>query len=57
MLDKDNNYDSNRLESLVKILLDCLEKVDLRNFHVLGKIYQYIVIGKSSSSIRDSLIG
>jgi hypothetical protein len=31
------DYDSNKLESLLKILLCCLEKIDLKNFHALGK--------------------
>ncbi|KAI8434892.1 hypothetical protein MSG28_003373 [Choristoneura fumiferana] len=31
-----DDFDSGRLESLVKILLACLERVDLRNFHMLG---------------------
>ncbi|KAI8434894.1 hypothetical protein MSG28_003373 [Choristoneura fumiferana] len=30
-----DDFDSGRLESLVKILLACLERVDLRNFHML----------------------
>lgn len=36
-LEYHNDYDSNRLESLVKILLTCLQKIDLKNFHMLGK--------------------
>lgn len=37
MLEYHNDYDCNRLESLVKILLACLQKIDLKNFHMLGK--------------------
>lgn len=33
-----DDFDSSRLESLLKILLACLAKVDLRNFHMLGKL-------------------
>ncbi|KAM3963108.1 rotatin [Aphomia sociella] len=29
-------YDSSKLESLLKILMACLEKIDLKNFHMLG---------------------
>ncbi|XP_072943902.1 rotatin-like [Epargyreus clarus] len=36
LLEHDDGYDSNRMESLLKILLACLESVDLKNFHMLG---------------------
>ncbi|XP_063620705.1 rotatin-like [Cydia splendana] len=36
LLESYDDFDSSRLESLVKILLACLEKIDLRNFHMLG---------------------
>ncbi|CAD0196842.1 unnamed protein product [Chrysodeixis includens] len=36
MLENWEDYDSHKLESLLKILLVCLEKIDLRNFHILG---------------------
>lgn len=31
------DYDSNRWESLLKILLACLDKINLKDFHMLGK--------------------
>ncbi|KAL4710717.1 hypothetical protein ACJJTC_004362 [Scirpophaga incertulas] len=31
------DYDSNKLESLLKILLSCLDRIELKNFHALGK--------------------
>lgn len=34
-----DDYDTHRLESLVKILLACLSRIDLKNFHKLGKLY------------------
>lgn len=37
MLEYFDEYDSSRMESLVKILLACLDRVDLKNFHMLGK--------------------
>lgn len=37
ILEYHNDYDSNRLESLVRILLTCVHKIDLKNFHMLGK--------------------
>ncbi|KAJ8722655.1 hypothetical protein PYW07_003835 [Mythimna separata] len=38
MLENRDDYDSHKLESLLKILLACLEKIDLKNFHMLGYI-------------------
>ena len=35
------DYTSSKMESLLKILLTCLERVDLKNFHMLGK-YSFI---------------
>ncbi|XP_060800326.1 rotatin [Amyelois transitella] len=35
MLETDD-YDTNKMESLMKILMACLEKIDLKNFHMLG---------------------
>lgn len=31
-----DDYDSSKLESLLKILLACLVRIDLKNFHALG---------------------
>lgn len=42
MLENWEDYDSLKLESLLKILLACLEKIDLRNFHILGKFVFYL---------------
>lgn len=39
MLEHWDDYDSYKLESLIKILLACLDKIDLKNFHMLGKLY------------------
>lgn len=36
LLDKCEDYSSAKLETLMKILLACLERVDLKNFHMLG---------------------
>lgn len=37
LLERYDDFDTNQMESLIKILLTCLERVDLKNFHVLGK--------------------
>ncbi|KOB65431.1 putative rotatin, partial [Operophtera brumata] len=36
MLESHDDYDSGKMESLLKILLACLERIDLKNFHMLG---------------------
>ncbi|XP_038215912.1 rotatin-like [Zerene cesonia] len=36
LLEESQDYSSSQLESLLKILLSCLERVDLKNFHMLG---------------------
>ncbi|CAG4911339.1 unnamed protein product [Colias eurytheme] len=36
LLEESQDYSSSQLESLLKILLACLERVDLKNFHMLG---------------------
>ncbi|XP_053625820.1 rotatin-like [Plodia interpunctella] len=33
---ENDDYDTNKMESLLKILITCLERVDLKNFHMLG---------------------
>ncbi|XP_059057157.1 rotatin-like [Achroia grisella] len=42
MLLEYDDYDSSKLESLLKILLACLEKIDLKNFHMLGYLNELI---------------
>ncbi|CAG9783815.1 unnamed protein product [Diatraea saccharalis] len=37
------DYDTGKLESLLKIMVSCLERIDLKNFHVLG-INLYVII-------------
>lgn len=37
LVEQRGNYTSSKMESLLKILLTCLERIDLKNFHVLGK--------------------
>ncbi|XP_061711594.1 uncharacterized protein LOC133520923 isoform X2 [Cydia pomonella] len=65
LLESYDDFDSSRLESLVKILLACLEKVDLRNFHMLGYLNElmrciryalYSRYCKLSESTRDSCL-
>ncbi|CAK1581817.1 unnamed protein product [Parnassius mnemosyne] len=36
LLEYHEDYDVRRMESLLKILLSCLERIDLKNFHMLG---------------------
>ncbi|KAH9643348.1 hypothetical protein HF086_008835 [Spodoptera exigua] len=38
MLETWDDYDTHKLESLLKILLACLDRIDLKNFHMLGKL-------------------
>lgn len=33
------DYTSSKMESLLKILLTCLERIDLKNFHMLGEYF------------------
>lgn len=37
VLNLKDQFDCSKLESLLKILLMCLRRVDLKNFHMLGK--------------------
>ncbi|CAH0720929.1 unnamed protein product, partial [Brenthis ino] len=36
------NYSSSKMESLLKILFTCLDRIDLKNFHVLGYLNELI---------------
>ncbi|CAB3224647.1 unnamed protein product [Arctia plantaginis] len=56
------DYDSNRLESLLKILLACLDKIDLKDFHMLGylnelmRCIRYALNSRHCKLSEDTLI-
>ncbi|CAH1646021.1 unnamed protein product [Spodoptera littoralis] len=62
MLETWEDYDSYKLESLLKILLVCLDKVDLKNFHMLGylnelmRCIRYAVNSRYCKLSEDTLI-
>ncbi|RVE48976.1 hypothetical protein evm_006334 [Chilo suppressalis] len=37
------DYDTGKLESLLKIMLSCLERIDLKNFHALGYLNELML--------------
>ncbi|KAJ0180591.1 hypothetical protein K1T71_003995 [Dendrolimus kikuchii] len=41
-LDRCDNYDNKRMESLLKILLACLDRINLKNFHMLGYLNELL---------------
>ncbi|KAG6442642.1 hypothetical protein O3G_MSEX002455 [Manduca sexta] len=38
----EGDYDNSRMESLIKILMACLNKVNLKNFHMLGYLNELV---------------
>ncbi|CAK1545280.1 unnamed protein product [Leptosia nina] len=42
MLEELDDYSSPRMESLLKILFACLERIDLKNFHMLGYLNELL---------------
>ncbi|XP_063892292.1 rotatin [Helicoverpa armigera] len=62
MLEHWEDYDSHKLESLLKILLACLDKIDLKNFHMLGylnelmRCIRYSVNSRYCKLSEDTLI-
>ncbi|XP_063822099.1 uncharacterized protein LOC135072081 [Ostrinia nubilalis] len=57
-----DDYDSNKLESLLKILLACLARVDLKNFHALGylnelmRCIRYVLHSRYCKLSEDTLV-
>lgn len=39
LMEWEKDGDTGKRESLLKILLACLERIDLKNFHMLGELY------------------
>ncbi|XP_052757353.1 rotatin-like isoform X2 [Galleria mellonella] len=62
MLLEYDDYDSGKLESLLKILLACLEKIDLKNFHMLGylnelmRCIRYVLNSRYCKLSEDTLL-
>uniref|UniRef100_A0A2A4J928 Rotatin N-terminal domain-containing protein n=1 Tax=Heliothis virescens TaxID=7102 RepID=A0A2A4J928_HELVI len=62
MLEQCDDYDSHKLESLLKILLACLDKIDLKNFHMLGylnelmRCIRYAVNSRYCQVSEDTLV-
>ncbi|XP_034840583.1 rotatin isoform X1 [Maniola hyperantus] len=56
------DYSCSKMESLLKILLTCLERIDLKNFHVLGylneliRCIRYAIHSRYCKLSEDSLI-
>ncbi|GBP57007.1 Cytochrome P450 6a2 [Eumeta japonica] len=42
ILDRDDNFEVAKIESLFKILLCCLEKINLKDFHMLGYLNEVV---------------
>ncbi|XP_028161854.1 rotatin-like [Ostrinia furnacalis] len=57
-----DDYDSNKLESLLKILLACLSRIDLKNFHALGylnelmRCIRYVLHSRYCKLSEDTLV-
>lgn len=56
LLEAHDDYDSKRMESLLKILMACLEKIDLKNFHMLGKFYWNTLLSYSYKTYASDTI-
>ncbi|CAH0701750.1 unnamed protein product [Spodoptera exigua] len=62
MLETWDDYDTHKLESLLKILLACLDRIDLKNFHMLGylnelmRCIRYAVNSRYCKLSEDTLI-
>ncbi|XP_023948236.2 rotatin [Bicyclus anynana] len=62
LLEHDAEYSCSKMESLLKILLTCLERIDLKNFHVLGylneliRCIRYAIYSRYCKLSEDSLI-
>ncbi|XP_041977867.1 rotatin-like isoform X2 [Aricia agestis] len=62
IVQQDGDYSSNKMESLIKILLASLEMIDLKNFHMLGYLNEllrctrYAVYSRYCVLSEDTLI-
>ncbi|XP_045542789.1 rotatin [Papilio machaon] len=62
LLDIQDDYDAKRMESLLKILLSCLENIDIKNFHMQGylnevmRCIRYALYSRYCHLSEDTLI-
>ncbi|CAH2251030.1 jg11793 [Pararge aegeria aegeria] len=62
LVENQGDYSCGKMESLLKILLACLERIDLKNFHVLGylneliRCIRYAINSRYCKLSEDSLI-